>query len=194
MRTQRDSPHFSKINIEIETQNEVGFFQDIAVLIKDRQKEPIFYKGRILRMRKKGTRAKIEYIRPIPLNNNDEYGYVELLLGMYVENSEGKFKYTEDKKEFLMWNVAMGVRMTFDEDTSFYELDADDRKEITDMIAQEVFKKTKSKAVQNTSSSSGCNLQTIADDGRRVNTIEPVASTSGLRQSTRKRKIITHDY
>ena len=47
------------------------------------------------RIRKEDKKEKVEYTRPVPLNTNEQYGDVELLLNMYghIENEpEDAFK------------------------------------------------------------------------------------------------------
>lgn len=185
--TSNQSQPSMKTHLELETRSEIGLFQDVAILIKDKDKPPTFIIGRIIRMRKKGNRSKLEYVRPFSLNQNEEYGYVELLLNMYSEQGN-MYKYTDVKKEFLVWNVAMGVSMVFDASSELYKLDSKDELDLNALVREE---ECKLKAKKNKGKKYRC--QNIADDGTRVTTVEPSQSTSGVRHSSRKRKVISHD-
>ena len=82
-------------------------------------------------MRKPGkTQGLVDYTRPIPLDHNDEYGNIQLLVAVYQqqENSSESFVYTpQNSTEFLVWNVLMGVKLTYLTDNDTYEFDVSDR-------------------------------------------------------------------
>lgn len=79
-------------NVTVETKSEIGLFSDIAVLVQDKSKPPTYRIARVTRMRKDGaSRGKVEYTKPIPLNENHKYGYVELTVNMYKSVNESTY-------------------------------------------------------------------------------------------------------
>ena len=101
---------------EVEVRNTIGLYSDIALLIKNRSSLPSFQLARVIRMRKPGNnRGMIEYHRPVPLNENDQFGNVELIVNSYQQDDEGNYTYTiGDQKCFTLWNVLMVVTMMYD--------------------------------------------------------------------------------
>lgn len=171
----------------IETRAEIGLFSDISLLIRDKGKAPRFKLGRVLRMRMPGKRGKIEYSRPVPLNENDKYGYVELRVGMYKETC-GEYIYQPDQQlEFTLWNVLMGVKLTYNSNTNKYCLPNEERDILIKFVEDEIKQKCKNTKTQKDNSRE---MKEMVDDGRRVTVVGPATNKSGQRTSGRVRKVV----
>ena len=168
---------------------EIGLYHDIAFTV--RQANEISYKlGRVQRIIKQG-RCKVEYKRPIDLDEtkNDN---INLHVILYEENANVYTYAVGQWKVLQVKDVIMGVELNYDEDGDKFSMDVEDRKELHNFIQVENNKRIHQKKKRG-ERSQAVSANNVGIDGRVVVDVEPIQNTSGNRRSDRRRKAIVHD-
>ena len=120
----------------IESYNQVGLFDDVALYIKDQRSPPEWKLGRVIRMRNK-ERTTVEYIHPVNIQDTRKYPKLYFMVNMYSKN-DNTFAYHSNSQpaEFNVSSVIMKVSLTFkDEAGGTYSLDDGDRQKLEDFKA-----------------------------------------------------------
>jgi hypothetical protein len=174
----------------VDVRSQIGLYSDIALLIKG--PAPSFRLARIIRMRKPGNKqGMVEYIRPIPLNENDKFGSVQLRVAPYDPEGEHFMYKPQNAMDFTVWNVLMGVSLTYSQDNESYHLDASDRAEVQVLLDAEITRQQRIAGQPRRHRE-----ENMTDDGRRVTEVTPQLIGDGLnttRRSIRKRKTISYE-
>ena len=189
-------------DLTVDYRKEIGLFHDVAIFIKDRGVPTTYLLGRVQHMTKKSeNRGKIEYRRPINLDDPQHQG-VEIYVTVYQEAGE-VFRYCPgNTKLFMAYSVIMGVQLTVQDDDSFV-LSATDKQELNCFIDSNRKSSKRRAGTKATSNVQTANDSTtvfppskdlqVGDDGRVVVLVEPVSSEDGQRRSQRKRKAVVFD-
>ena len=160
---------------------DITLFDDVAIYIKDKGKQPCYKLARIQRMRNK-DRATVDFKRPVSLDGT--FPKLQITVIMYEKQDEQTFVYTKDNvNEFNISSIIQKVRLYIEDPNSApvqFTLHNDDKSSL-DLFLTNV--QTKSSVKTKATKSS----QNAPLDGRIV-TVENQDS------SKRKRWKITYEH
>ncbi len=139
---------------------------DVALLVKQEAKYTYII-GRVLRIRNKGSKGRIEYNRPVYLSEREKFENVRLLVKEYTPQRRN-FVYNKSlslshTKEYSIKAVIMPVSMNYTEMSQLYSLEPTDKSQLNQFVSDKNkvrTKPTKQKQMHNVS-------QYMEDDGVR---------------------------
>ncbi len=122
---------------EPDTGPAIARHNDVAILVK-RGSMHTFVIGRVLRIRNHGSRGKMEYKRPISLNDRDQYDNVKLVIREYTPQRR-RFVYNTSlsvslTKEYSIKAVIMPVTMCYVPSSKIYSLEPSDKEQLNQFI------------------------------------------------------------
>ena len=183
--------------------NDIGLFDDVAMYVKDKGKEPEYKIARIMRIRNRG-RSVVEYRRPVNLDNMEKYPNLWVLTNIYEQHGS-TYTYTTSNTnvEFQFSTIILKVSLECTADGKF-KLEDSDKKKLDEFLDH--VKKPSLQNKRNKSSSASCNQRrqpsrshaAVEGEGRIVLHDEPNHeqvndSNEGLRRSGRRRRFIIYE-
>ena len=148
--------------------NSVSLFDDCA-FIERKNSGDTFVLGRVQRMRKKGKRGFVEYIKPVSLDDRPKD--VEVIFSKYKLAQERYFDHTEEMDKKPLSSVICKVSLSLNCAKDMYELCKDD-----DETIQNFVRSLQRARPQPATASNQVTNSNMDDDGRRV---ESVMTTRG---------------
>ena len=80
--------------------------------------------------------GKIEYKKPVSLEDSAKLTSVTFTLGMYRKTKRGYCYQPTDISEYSIWAIIMGVKLQYQNSTKHYKLDEVDRKELHNFVSK----------------------------------------------------------
>ncbi len=185
--------------LKLNVSNEIGLFDDVAVLLKRGKRNEVHIAG-LIRMRNK-ARNYVEFKKPVPLNSQTIYPNLQLTLSLY-KKEEDFYVYDVSQSETettTLKEVIMKVALTLNNNVGKYSLNETDRtslKEFENNIKKRMSSGSlREKSKRSLTQSNGAPAFEAAD-GRVVITSggeHENNSMDGRRRSQRERRVILYE-
>ena len=165
--------------------HDLELFDDCAIY--DKSTESMFFLGTVQRIRKKGKRGFLEYVRPISLK--ERQANIEILVTVYKkhnsETAHGHHLYekTKDIVSVAISKVICGVELSIkDGDTNLFEMREEDLQIIKEFVENIQENRSATKQV-NQSQNQSNQKSNLPDDGRRVDIVRTASGRKSKRVS-----------
>ena len=165
--------------------HDLELFDDCAIY--DKSTESMFFLGTVQRIRKKGKRGFLEYVRPISLK--ERQANIEILVTVYKkhnsETAHGNHLYekTKDIVSVAISKVICDVELSIkDGDTDLFEMREEDLQIIKEFVENIQENRSATKQV-NQSQNQSNQKSNLPDDGRRVDIVRTASGRKSKRVS-----------
>ena len=180
----------------------MGLFDDVAVCIHTKGKQPNFELAQIIKMQNTGRRI-IEYKQAVSLKDPSVYPNISLITNTYIREEDGRFRYSAGRDgscaEYGLKDVIMKVKLEIVEigNDDIFMITESDLNELQNFLDNISIKRNSSRTV---SSRPVChiNIASISsEEGRHripIQTGENLPGEEGQRRSRRARNVIIFEH